>query len=244
MDGEISELPGICKTSHGLASGNTYEEALFHALCELVERDGTTLWSLLNVDQASHTCIAAEEFDDPAIDRLAAQIAEAGLRLALFDQTSDVGIPVIMAVIGPAGSDAAELEIAAGYGAHPVSHRAALRAITEAAQSRVTSIAASRDDIGRTSFRAQAAPRNRQLLDLPPRRSPPRGHAASMLPGLLDQMRESLAHTACRVATVSIAPRHLPFHVVKALSPDLEDRNANINWRPGWRCFDFLSAAA
>jgi hypothetical protein len=36
----------------------------------------------------------------------------------------------------------------------------------------------------------------------------------------------------------------LPATVVKVLSPDLEDRGANLNWRPGWRCFDALEAAA
>jgi ribosomal protein S12 methylthiotransferase accessory factor len=244
MDGETCNLPGICKTSHGLASGNTADEALFHALCELVERDGTTLWSLLSHEQAMQTSIAAHDFGDDAIDHLACVIDDAGLRLSLFDQTTDLGIPVIMAVIGPDAADADELEMAAGYGAHPVASRAALRAITEAAQSRVTSIAASRDDIARNSFKAQAAPRNVELLDAPARRSPPAGHRAAPLPVMLDLMRAAMTRTSCRVATISIASADLPFHVVKALSPDLEDRSANINWRPGWRCFDFLAAAA
>src|SRR5690606_9377766 len=38
MDGEHADLPGVCKTSNGLASGNNSDEAIFHALCELVER--------------------------------------------------------------------------------------------------------------------------------------------------------------------------------------------------------------
>jgi hypothetical protein len=37
-----------------------------------------------------------------------------------------------------------------------------------------------------------------------------------------------------------LADKDLPVAVVKVLSPDLEDRGANINWRPGWRAFDFV----
>jgi hypothetical protein len=35
-------------------------------------------------------------------------------------------------------------------------------------------------------------------------------------------------------------PAH-PYAVVKILSPDLEDRAANLNWRPGWRSFDAVA---
>ena len=35
-------------------------------------------------------------------------------------------------------------------------------------------------------------------------------------------------------------PTH-PYAVVKILSADLEDRAANLNWRPGWRSFDAVA---
>lgn len=101
MDGEHSDLTGVCKNTNGLASGNGVGEAFFHALCELVERDATTLWSFIPEDAALATAIAPEAFGDPIVDGLVAQVAASGLRLRLFDQTSDIGIPVIMAVLGP-----------------------------------------------------------------------------------------------------------------------------------------------
>lgn len=243
LDGERGELKGICKSTNGLASGNTRDEALFHALCELVERDATALWSLKPLASAGTSCFAPETLEDPTVNRLADEIARAGLRLRLFDQTSDLGVPVIMAVVGPqAGAGASELEVAAGYGAHPVAARAAIRAITEAAQSRVTSIAASRDDIHSASFNSTVTLSAQSLLDCDAIARPPSNSTRSRtLPGLITSVLSSLAARRCGVVAVDLVIDGLPFRVVKVLSRDLEDRDANINWRPGWRSFDVLS---
>ena len=238
MDGERSELSGICKTTNGLASGNSFDEAVFHALCELVERDGTSLWSLLNDDQALKTAFDPAEFADPMIDAMLAEIATAGMRVTLFDHTSDIGIPVVMAVLGPADARwASSLEIAAGYGAHPVSLRAAIRAITEAAQSRVTSIAASRDDIGAELFDEPADDINVRMLMTPPVAKPPEGLSVGRpLRALVDWTLERLQTQAIDVCAVEISDDGLPFSVVKVVSQALEDRDANLNWSPGVRC--------
>ena len=37
-------------TSNGLASGNDRNEALVHAICELIERDGIALWHALGAE--------------------------------------------------------------------------------------------------------------------------------------------------------------------------------------------------
>ena len=243
LDGERSELKGICKSTNGLASGNTRDEALFHALCELIERDATTLWSLAPLSAAGASCFAPDRLGDPSVDRLAAEIDRAGLRLRLFNQTSDLGIPVVMAVVGPKdGAGASELDVAAGYGAHPVAARAAIRAITEAAQSRITSIAASRDDIHSASFKGTATTSAQSLLDSAPGAEPPTDSTRNRsLPALISNVTSSLAARQCGVVAVDLVATTVPFHVVKVLSGDLEDRDANINWRPGWRSFDVLS---
>lgn len=245
MDGERCDLAGVCKGSNGLASGNTPEEAMFHGLCELIERDGTSLWSLLSDEAAIGTAFDAAALADPVVDYLCGKIAKAGLRLRLLDQTSDLGIPVVMAVIGPdRAGGAMELDVTAGYGAHPVAARAAIRAITEAAQSRVTAIAASRDDIAKTSFQRAADDINLALLRAEPHGAVPQGVSGrASLPELLGVLQAALADNNCTAVAASIAPRELPISVVKVISPDLEDRGANLNWRPGWRCFDALEAA-
>ena len=148
-----------------------------------------------------------------------------------------------MAVVGPKdGAGASDLDVAAGYGAHPVAARAAIRAITEAAQSRITSIAASRDDIHSASFKSAATTSAQTLLGSEPVAVPPSDATRSRtLPGMITTIVSSLAARHCSVVAIDLTGSALPFHVVKVLSADLEDRDANINWRPGWRSFDVLS---
>jgi YcaO-like protein with predicted kinase domain len=244
MDGEHSELSGVCKNTNGLASGNSVEEAIFHALCELVERDATTLWEFLPADPALATAIDPAEFADPIVDRLVAQIAASGMSLRLFDQTSDLGIPVVMAVLGPQthGGFVGELEVTAGYGAHPAAARAAIRAITEAAQSRVTGIAASRDDIHSAAFNRAATSANLRLLDAAPSIPAPTGlPLGTPLPALIFAMTKALSGAKITATTIVLSDPAKPYAVVKILSSDLEDRAANLNWRPGWRSFDAVA---
>jgi YcaO-like protein with predicted kinase domain len=244
MDGERSELSGVCKNTNGLASGNSVDEAVFHALCELIERDATTLWEFLPADPALATALDPADFTDPIIDGLVAQIAASGMSLRLFDQTSDLGIPVVMAVLGPQdqGGFIGELEVTAGYGAHPVATRAALRAITEAAQSRVTSIAASRDDIHSAAFDRAASDVNLRLLGTTPARPVPPGlPLGTDLSALSAAMKDALAAATITATSIVLSDPAKPYAVVKILSADLEDRAANLNWRPGWRSFDAVA---
>jgi ribosomal protein S12 methylthiotransferase accessory factor len=239
LDCEQSDLPGICKNSNGLASGNNYSEALFHALCELIERDGTSLWSLLDEEAKLETCFSPASLEDDVIDALCQSITAAGFRLTLFDQTSNLGIPVVMAVLGPANSDdLGELEIASGYGCHPMAIVAAIRAITEAGQSRVTAIAGVRDDIDQFAFARRAPRTHTAMLRAEPFRGPPLDVGADATH--LATVKAVLATNGCRASVAALADKDLPVAVVKVLSPDLEDRGANINWRPGWRAFDFV----
>ena len=39
IEGVLASSPRMMSSSNGLASGNTVEEALCHALCEVIERD-------------------------------------------------------------------------------------------------------------------------------------------------------------------------------------------------------------
>jgi ribosomal protein S12 methylthiotransferase accessory factor len=245
MDGEQSELRGICKTTNGLASGNTTQEAVFHALCELVERDGTTLASLLPLDEAMERCIAPAALRDPLVDALVRQIESSGFELRLFDHTSDIGVPVIMAMVAPAERPLRHLDVAGGWGCHPVAARAAIRAITEAAQGRVTAIAASRDDIEQTEFDALADDEIVAQMAAPRRGSAPLGLPLhTSLADLTHFMLRALARRQCSVTALDISHPSLPFAVARLVSEDLEDRDANINWQPGARSRRILEEAA
>ena len=58
------------QTSDGLASGNTIWEAVFHGLCERVERDASTLWLLRSDAEIIERCVDPRSFEDPEVDRV------------------------------------------------------------------------------------------------------------------------------------------------------------------------------
>lgn len=141
---------GFEQSSDGLASGNRPAEAVLHGLCELVERDAWALTQLRPYEQLRGARIDPTAFGDPVLDIIVDRIERAGMRLLLLDMTTDIGVPSFLAVIIPGNLgervDARWTHVCGGCGCHPDPVRAALRAITEAAQSRLTAIAGSRDD--------------------------------------------------------------------------------------------------
>lgn len=132
-------------TSNGLASGNTDEEALLHGLCEVVERH--------SLDRAQRgdgkAALALDSVVVPYCREMIERIRAAGMKLAVWDITSELGIPTFYAEL--VADDLARLWI--GSGCHPAADVALSRALTEAAQSRLTYIAGARDDIvGQTAW--------------------------------------------------------------------------------------------
>lgn len=244
LDGRAQDLKGICQNTNGLASGNTEAEAVFHGLCELVERDAQTLW-LLRSEAARHdSAFDLGAFDDPVVRDLIAQITEAGLELRLFDQTTDVGVPVIAAIVGDRAGDRKKFAMAAGYGAHPLAHRAAIRALTEAAQTRVTSIAGARDDIVPAEYAEQMGDTARTLLEVAPNgKAAPRdcdvgGDTNGLIRALSSRlMRANLAEPV----VVPLRCSDDGLAVVRVLSEDLEDAEVNLHWRPGKRAVRLIA---
>ncbi len=248
IDGENNDLPGICKSTNGLASGNCDEEAIFHGLCELIERDAGTLWSLKSKEDQIKTLINPVTFNDVAVGELCQKVENAGLRLRLFNQTSDIGVPCVMAIIGENGKhEYKHFDLAAGYGAHPIASRAAIRAITEAAQTRITSIAGSRDDIIPDEYCQHAASEHVELLELA---VVPDNKMINGLP-LDASLNKLLNNTIGALVRVGISDvfafplcgDEFDFSVMKLVVPMLEDRESNINWRPNIRALKVLLAA-
>ncbi len=248
IDGKKTDLIGICKSTNGLASGNCEEEAIFHGLCELIERDAGSLWSLKNKEMQALTAIDPATWKDKTVVELFQKVENAGLSMKLFDHTSDIGMPCVMAVIGEIGKDEYQhFDLAAGYGAHPIASRAAIRAITEAAQTRITSIAGSRDDIDPDSYSEIAALEHIKLLEVKatPNRSMSKGMPlGTSLPELLSYTM--LALRKVRIEDIFAFPLcgdEFDFSVMKLVVPPLEDRDANSNWRPNIRALEVMLAA-
>ncbi len=131
--------------TNGLAAGNVIEEAIFHGLMEVVERDAVSI--------AEATRSPGLELDpgEGAVADVMQQFESNDIHIKLWWLPTDTGIPTVVAV-----SDDERLRDAAlllmGAGSHTDPHIAALRALTEVAQSRATQIHGAREDTDRESI--------------------------------------------------------------------------------------------
>ena len=145
--------------SNGLASGNSLAEATAHAMTELVERDAATLWRLTPPEAQAETRIDPATVADPVCRSLLDRFDDAGVEAGLWDITSDIGLPAFLCRIATR-EDAPQHSIrpAMGMGCHAARDVALSRALTEAAQSRLTFIAGARDDMPRSEYERHLDP--------------------------------------------------------------------------------------
>ena len=163
-------------TSNGLASGSTLAEAICHGLCEVVERHCLFEWVDTSREHRAGTKVALDSIDDEHVQRLLQQLARADMITALWDMTGDLDIPVYRCAICDGSPDGFyALMPSLGAGCHPSTSHAIRRAITEAAQARLTVISGAREDISHAVYEAGNVPRlweaqRAELQDTPARR--------------------------------------------------------------------------
>jgi len=134
-------------SSNGLASGNAKIEAVSQGVCEVVERHATTLWKCRDEEQLEENRLDLASVDDAICQEILAKLDRAGLGVAVWDITSDIKIAAFACLIVPQDDNAVwHCAAAAGYGCHPAREIALVRALTEAAQARLTVISGLRDD--------------------------------------------------------------------------------------------------
>jgi ribosomal protein S12 methylthiotransferase accessory factor len=138
-------VPFFRATSNGLASGNTVIEALLHGLSEVVERDcihrNPAAWS------DSERCIDLTTIVNRPARGVLRRFERAGLKVQIVNLSGPVTLPCFEVNL----SDAANVAYQ-GFGCHPSREAALVRALTEAAQSRLGHIAGTRDDLYRGSY--------------------------------------------------------------------------------------------
>jgi ribosomal protein S12 methylthiotransferase accessory factor len=140
-------------SSTGLASGNHLLEASSHGICEVIERDAGMLWSRLPEPDQEDRRIDLDTIDHPDCRALLERYDRAGIAVAVWDLTSAAGIAAFHCLIAERQEDPVRrLYAAEGAGCHPVRHIALLRALIEAAQSRLTAISGARDDMPRQEY--------------------------------------------------------------------------------------------
>ncbi|AGT09851.1 YcaO-like family protein [Paracoccus aminophilus] len=131
--------------TNGLASGNSTIEAICHAICELVERDGTALWHARGPEAQGATGLDLGSVDDPACREVLARLEAADFDVLVWETTTDLGIASFFALISD--RRAPDQHLGLGAGTHPTREIALLRALTEAVQVRMTYISGARDDL-------------------------------------------------------------------------------------------------
>ncbi|MEM7222022.1 MAG: YcaO-like family protein [Pseudomonadota bacterium] len=140
-----------CSTN-GLASGNHILEALNHAICEVIERDATTLWHMSPKAKRSARRLDLASVEDPECRHIIDRLAHCGLELAVWDTTSDLEVPAFHCLLSEPASE--QEHLGAGAGCHPCPEVALSRALTEAVQTRLTYVSGARDDLTPEEFTA------------------------------------------------------------------------------------------
>src|ERR671919_99358 len=168
--------------TNGLASGNVMEEAICHSLCEVIERDATSLAelrasaipfhflrhitnALRKKGYALNSILTDKYVDDPSIfsDVDISQVEFQPVK-ALGEKFLQAKIPLIIkditSDIGIPTFNASSIEwishdygyLAEGHGTHPDARIALLRAITEVSQTRAANIQGARDDLRKIKY--------------------------------------------------------------------------------------------
>jgi ribosomal protein S12 methylthiotransferase accessory factor len=137
--------------TNGLASGNIIEEAVFHGMTEVIERDA---WSIFETYK-KRVEINASQSDNPIIINILKRFHDVGIDIKLIDLTADISVPTVAAVADDTVlKDPALLTM--GVGTHLDPEIAVIRALTEVAQSRATQIHGTREDTVRATFMRKA----------------------------------------------------------------------------------------
>ncbi|WP_368517793.1 YcaO-like family protein [Rhizobium sp.] len=232
--------PRFWVSSDGLASGNTWHEAVLHGLLERVERDACVLWNIGDPACRHARRIDPHSIEDEGICEMLEKIFSADFDLALFDVTSDLAVASIVALLRPKGDDGSlrYVDLTMGAGASLSPDVAAARAISEAVQSRMTFIAGARDDLIPELFSRRADPAHLQsfqarcttnLNELPTM-------SAGSAQDALDQLVEILLGGGIdQLYTVELAPEWLPVSVAKVFAPQLEHPDGDRRIRLGSR---------
>lgn len=223
-------------TSSGLASGNSVHEASVHALAEIIEHDIASFEFIRDT-----SCLVDTARLPAALSALVQKIERADLQVYLRNVDNCFGIPYFHAVIIE-NSEHAAVNICGGYGVHPIKEVAAVRALAEAAQSRLSTIHGGRDDLTKYPETWAAQGRERELEALAAYRAE-LGDASRMVDfeAIADwsgqvsdvdsawtAMVAALARNGIdHIARIEFTEPHHHLHVVKLVIPRMEACSAD-----------------
>jgi YcaO-like protein with predicted kinase domain len=133
-------------TSNGLATGNTFAEAVLHGLHEVIERDSVT--SYLQAPPGQQRYLDPAGCANPLTTQICDALLAADCAVLVYDIAGPVGLPCYAAVIW---SPDVPLRCG-GYGCHVDPGIALARALAEAVQSRLAVVSGARDDFNADNY--------------------------------------------------------------------------------------------
>ncbi len=134
--------PLFGSSTNGLASGNSVQEANIHALVELIERD---IWSFQFIRDTSRLVDA--DTLPPFVSEIVERAAQEGSTLVVRYVPNDYGLAFFSAFLFDPDNLSTKY-FNGGWGCHPNRDIALVRAVCEAAQSRLALIHGARDFVG------------------------------------------------------------------------------------------------
>jgi ribosomal protein S12 methylthiotransferase accessory factor len=157
-------------SSQGLAAGFDFDSAVLHALLELVEHDASFMVDMFDMPTQAGSRLMYQPGVHAGLDKVMAKLDHAGIRPSFHDLTTGFDLPVVAAVIArniqsPSGPITRP---SAGLACRLNAADAALAALLEAIQSRLTDISGARDDLPEERYRTHggAVSPARQSADL------------------------------------------------------------------------------
>lgn len=244
MDATLRDASGagcFAASTNGLASGNHLLEATSHALCEVIERDATTLWRRRRPAQRDAMRLDLDSVDDDACREVLDRLAEAEIDVAVWDVTTDVGVPAFQCLLFDRTGEISHL--GQGSGCHPVAAIALLRTLTEAVQVRTTYIVGSREDIRHEDYHRDtldARTKNARFLMRPVAQARMFGEIASFdfddLQSEVDWIVGRLKSAGFGQAlTIDLTRPEFGIPVVRVVVPGLEGSDHLPDYCPGER---------
>lgn len=214
-------------STNGLASGNSVLEATIQALLELIERD---IWSFEFVRHRSRLVEAASLPDD--VREIVERAERNGLQLKIRTIPNDYGIPFFVAFLFDLNNPSRKT-FNGGWACDLDRHRALVRAVTEAAQSRVAFIHGGRKVKAKADEQEAELVRKHMLgvsdarqqvlfTEIPDLAS--EGSLQQQLDAVIELLRRVVQEPIYRVV---LTPSELPFQVVRVVVPLLENLKEN-----------------
>jgi ribosomal protein S12 methylthiotransferase accessory factor len=230
--------------TNGLASGNLLIEAVNAALYELVERDAVALWAARPIEGRAACALDPASVEDADCRALLARYEAAAIAVRVWNVTTDIGIAAFLCEIRDRSErDPDRLRRFHGAGCHAERGIALARALTEAAQTRLTYISGMRDDLAPAGYtEPPGAEIGDALLEALAREVRP-GRFAEAPNFAAEDLGEDLrwalgrlqAAGFARAIAVDLTRPEFAVPVVRLIIPGLEWDVHHPNYRPGPR---------